>query len=189
MRGIVAPVKPCCCLQNARSAPYGEAEPLTRHVQEDAMTRAARLCVLAGLTAIAAMTTANASAQECPEWLRWVCPEAPAPDAAARKGNRREKPLSRTKATSGAVAGRAAKQAKDGADAPANPKPQRTQAPAPAARHAQDGDPSADQRLARRGERQRTSLEPAMNDREKEVLFQQFLEWQRERNPNAESNR
>jgi hypothetical protein len=43
---------------------------------------------------------------------------------------------------------------------------------AKAARQTRSGDASGNQRLARRGERQGTSLEPAMKDPEKEVLFQ-----------------
>ena len=36
------------------------------------MTRA-RLSLIAGLTGIAGMMAADASAQDCPGWLQWVC--------------------------------------------------------------------------------------------------------------------
>jgi hypothetical protein len=109
------------------------------------MTRAARLCVLAGLAAGAAMMAAEASAQDCPQWLKWVCPDS-ASSTTASKGVRREKQLSRTKATSSSEAARRS-------------------------RH--------DRRLARHGERQERRPEAAINDEEKEVLFRQFLEWEK----------
>jgi hypothetical protein len=141
------------------------------------MTRAARLCVLAGLTAIAAMMAADASAQDCPEWLKWACPDSASSNTAARKGVRQEKQLSRTKATSSSDMGRRTKQARGAAaDTATNPKPQQTQAPEPV-------------RPARHGERQGTRFDPAMNDQEKEVLFQEFLEWEKGPRLNAETNR
>ena len=62
------------------------------------MTKA-RLVMIAGLTAIAAMMTVDASAQDCPEWLKWICPGSASSNAVAREGSRQDKQLSRTKPT------------------------------------------------------------------------------------------
>jgi hypothetical protein len=130
-----------------------EAEPLTRYVPEDAMIRAVRLCVLAGLTSGAAMMTADASAADasakaCPIWLNWVCRDSASSNKASRKdantaikGVRKEKQLSQTK---GAAA----------------EKPKQTQTLKPT-------------RPVPNGERR------PMNDQEIEVLFEQFLEWKK----------
>jgi hypothetical protein len=97
--------------------------------------------VLAGLSVIAVMVAAEASAQECPQWLKWVCPDS-ASSTTVSKGARREKPVSGTKASSAS---------------------ERARKPEPAGRH-----------------------EAAMSQREKEVLFQQFLEWEKGARRNAE---
>jgi hypothetical protein len=128
------------------------------------MKRAVRLCVLAGLTSIATMMTAEASAadasvQGCPAWLSWVCGESASLNKTGRKeantptkGIRKEKQLSQAR---GAAA----------------EKPKQTQAlePAPPARN---------------GERH-----PVINDRETEVLFQQFLEWEKDQTQNTGASR
>ena len=60
------------------------------------MTKA-RLVMIAGLTAIAAMMNVDASAQDCPEWLKWVCSSSASSNTVAREGTRQDKQLSRTK--------------------------------------------------------------------------------------------
>jgi hypothetical protein len=131
-----------------------------RHGQEDAMTKV-RLSMIVGFTAIAAMMTVDASAQDCPEWLKWLCSGSASSNAVNREGFREDKQASRTKPTS-----RSANQARPAAADTA--KSQQTQArdPAPPAR-----------------------LHPAMSDGEKEALFMQFLEWDKARRSNAETNR
>jgi hypothetical protein len=155
------------------------------------MTRG-RLYVLAGLTGIAAMMAGDASAQVCTGWLKWACPDSASSNAAAREGVRRDKQLSRAAATSSSATGRRTKQA--GPAAAATATPQQTQAPEPArsakaTRHTRSGDPPGDRRLARYEARTGTRLDPAMNDQEKEALFQQFLEWEKARRLNAETTR
>ena len=128
------------------------------------MTKAVRLCVLAGLSFSAAMMTADASAadasvvhasaQGCPAWLNWACRASASSNKATRKdantaikGIRKEKRLSQAQ---GAAA----------------EKPKQTQAfPAP------------------NGQR------PPLNEQEKKVLFEQFLEWKEGGSQNTETNR
>jgi hypothetical protein len=131
------------------------------------MTRA-RLCLFAGMTGIAAMLAVDASAQECPAWLKWACPDsassgtaATAPPNSSSSASRRTKPA--------------------GAAASATATPEQTQAPGPtrpskATRHSRSGNSSGERRLA-------------LNDQEKEALFQQFIEWKKAQRANAESNR
>jgi hypothetical protein len=138
--------------------------------------------VIAGLTGIAFMVAADASAQDCPGWLKWACPTSASANAVARDV-RQEKQRSRGKASS-----------RSAVDSATTPKSKQTEAaepapPAKAVRHTRSGDPSRDRRLAGYGERQGTRVDPAMNDHEKEMLFQQFLEWQQARRLNAEATR
>jgi hypothetical protein len=136
------------------------------------MTRVRRL--LAGLTAISAMMAADASAQECPEWLKWICPNSASSNPAAKEGGQSAEQLARTTAPSGSAASRTTKQT--GPAAADTAEPART---AKAARPTRSGDPSGDRRPARQG---------AMSDKEKDALFQEFLVWQARR-PNAAANR
>lgn len=155
------------------------------------MTRAARLCALAGLAAIAAMMAAEAfAAQDCREWLIRSCSDSASSNATARKGVRQEKQLSGTKASSKSEMGRKTKQARGAAaDSATNSKPQQTQTPERARPVKAARDASGDRRLARHGERQGTHLAPAMNDQEKEMLFEQFLEWEKGARLSTETSR
>ena len=128
------------------------------------MKRAVRLCVLAGLGSIATMMAADAraadaSAQGCSAWLSWVCGES----ASSNKPGRKE-------ANTPTKGIRKEKQLSQARGAPAE-KPKRTQALEPA--------PDA-----RSGERH-----PVIYDRETEVLFQQFLEWEKDQNQNTGTTR
>jgi hypothetical protein len=136
--------------------------------EEDAMTRVRGL--LAGLTAIAAMMATDASAQECPEWLKWICPNSASSNPTAKEGGQSAEQLARTTAPSGSAAGRTPKQTSPAAAD--TPPPART---AKVARPATSGD----RRPARQG---------AMSDQEKDALFKDFLVWQARR-PNAAANR
>ena len=137
------------------------------------MTRARR-CVIGGLIGIAAMISGDASAQDCPGWLKWACPDSASSGRAAGEGVRRDQHPSRAPA-------KQARPASDGATPQQRRPPEATRA-AKAAGDARSGEASGDRRLARHGERQGTHLHPtAMSDREKEALFQEFVEWQKAR--------
>ncbi|HEY7764869.1 MAG TPA: hypothetical protein VIB38_07750 [Aestuariivirgaceae bacterium] len=130
------------------------------------MTRAGRLRVLAGLTAITATMAADASAQTCPEWLRWMCPDNASSNEPARKGARTGKPHAQTKARAPEVARRSATPAR--ATTSSGPSNNRHQL---------------------QGERQGTPLEPEIDDQQREELFQQFLEWERQTRLNGGTDR
>jgi hypothetical protein len=128
------------------------------------MIRAVRLCVLAGFTSIATMITAyasaaDASAQGCRAWLNWACRDSASSNKAVRKDANTATKGIRKEKRLSQATGAAAE----------NPK--QTQALVPA-------------RPDRNGERH-----PVMNDQETEVLFQQFLEWEKAQRLNAETNR
>jgi hypothetical protein len=126
------------------------------------MTRAVRVCVLAGFFG-AAMMTADAPAAEsypqgCPAWLNWACRDGAASNQATRKtantvikGDRKKKQISQT---TGAAA-----------EKPKQAQPLKPVRPAP------NGKPSP------------------MNDQEKEALFEEFLEWKKGLRQNTETNR
>jgi hypothetical protein len=150
--------------------------------REDAMTRARVL--IAGLTVISAMIVADAFAQDCPEWLKWACPDNPASNAPAMTGGQQSRrgQISRTKSARRA-----------GASSATNPTPKQTQAPETQGRAKPtsrgDVDRSGDQRLASREARRSARPRPAMNEQEKEALFQQFLLWRKEQRPGADTSR
>ena len=135
------------------------------------MTRA-RLCLLAGMTGIAAMLAADASAQDCPAWLKWACPDSASSSTAASAPPNSSSPTSRRTKQTGAAA--AATAIPEQTQAPGSTRPSK------AARHARSGNSSGERRLA---------LNPALNDQEKEALFQQFVEWKKAQRVNAEINR
>jgi hypothetical protein len=146
-----------------------------------------RLCMVAGLTAITAVMSADlAIAQDCPEWLKWACPGGASSNAAGREGVRQDQQPSRTQTTSRSAMGGGPKQTRPAAaDTTTNPKPQQAKTseqvgPAMAARNTRNGD----RRLAQHGDRQGTRTERVMNDQEKE-LFRQFLEWEKGQRLNA----
>ena len=127
------------------------------------MKRAVRLCVLAGLTSIATMMTADASAadasvQGCPAWLSWACQDSASSNNAGRKeANTPNKRIHKEKQLQ--------------ARGVAAEKPKQPQAlePAPPGRN---------------GERH-----PVINDQETEVLFQQFLDWEKDQSQNTGTSR
>jgi hypothetical protein len=131
-----------------------------------------RLFVIGGLIGIAAMMSGGASAQDCPGWLKWACPDSASSSRAARGGIRREQQPSRAPA-------KQARPAADGATPQQRRSPEATSV-AKAAGQARSGEASGDRRLARYRERQGTRLDPTtMSDREKAALFQEFVEWQK----------
>jgi hypothetical protein len=126
------------------------------------MNRAVRLCVLAGLTSIATMMIANAFAADLSAegCPAWLS-RACHDSASSNKGARK-------------VANRATKGIR---------KEQLTQTRGAAAERKQKQavEPG---RPVQRGERH-----PILKDQEKEVLFQQFLEWEKGRSQNTEGSR
>jgi hypothetical protein len=130
--------------------------------------------LIAGLTATAAMMAANASAQNCPEYLALNCPNesltVPADESAAQGQGEQA-----TRGKPGASGATRTKQTRPttpaATDAAANPKPQQAQATT--------SGPARPARTAR----------PALNPQEKEALFQQFLTWRQERRQAPETNR
>jgi hypothetical protein len=119
------------------------------------------------MTGMAAMLAADASAQDCPAWLKWACPDSASSSTAASAPPNSSPPTSRRTKPAGAAASATA--------------PEQAQAPAPtrpskATRHTRSGNSSGERRLA-------------LNDQEKEALFQQFIEWKKAQRANAESNR
>jgi hypothetical protein len=150
-----------------------------------------RGCLLfGGLTIVSAMMAADASAQDCPEWLKWVCPDSsisnPAAKEAAQSG--RGKDSARTKATSAPDSKTRTTGGATG-DLTTNPKSQQT-APE-VARQAQAGRTAGggDQRLPQKSKQRAGRLGGApTNDQEKE-LFEQFLVWFNEQQTNAATGR
>ena len=128
--------------------------------------------LIAGLTATAAMMAADASAQNCPEYLALNCPNesltVPADESAAQGQGEQA-----TRGKPGASGATRTKQTRPttpaATDAAANPKPQQAQATTPA--------------------RPAKTARPALNPQEKEALFQQFLTWRQERRQAPETNR
>jgi hypothetical protein len=169
-----------------------EAEPL--HVQEVVMTRAARLCTLAGVTALAAMLAADASAQNCSDWLVRRCPDGASAQTTAKPAVRQEKQLARPRTSASSETGRRAKAKR--ADTAAKPKSQKARVSEPvrsakAARDARSGAPSGNRNRDKdqNGEPSGRRLEVKLSDREKELLFQQFLEWEKGLRLGAEIDR
>jgi hypothetical protein len=146
----------------------------------------ARLLIV-GLTLTAAMIVAEASAQDCPDWLRWICSEESnarprqAASRASEDSSRAPKQLRHK-----------ARQAKPAGAQPAtNSRAPQIPAPAPSrygkpTGHILNIQRSGDQRLARE-EAPRGVRRGPMIDQEKEALFQQFLLWRKEQRPDADT--
>jgi hypothetical protein len=63
----------------------------------------AGVVVVAGFAAFSGITTTDACAEDCPQWLKWVCSGSVSPNAVATQGSRQDKQLSKTKPASRAV--------------------------------------------------------------------------------------
>jgi hypothetical protein len=143
----------------------------------------ARVCMIAGLTGIAAIMPANASEQDCPKWLRWACPNG-ASSGAVRQVVPRERQRARTPAASSSPMDPTTKHVRaalDGAT-PQQTKRGETTRAVGTARNTRSSDPGGYQRHARYGH------DGVMNDQEKEALFQEFSAWQKARRLDADSN-
>ena len=68
----------------------------------------ARLVVIAAVTAVSGITAGGAHAEECPQWLKWVCSSDASPNAVATQDAGQNKQISRTKpASHSAIGGKA----------------------------------------------------------------------------------
>src|SRR5262245_27217139 len=143
------------------------------------MTRM-RGCMIAGLAAIAAMMVTDASAQDCPEWFKWLCPSnASSAATATGDGGREDRQLSRTSSSSSSRSKHSRTVVTAAMTKPKSPQKQTLhQARSTAAvGRTPNGDPGEGQ-LARHEGGQDTTL----TAQEKEKLFRGFLEWQGARN-------
>jgi hypothetical protein len=164
------------------------------------MARVRRL--LAVWTAIGAMVAADASAQDCPEWLplgciefppcpEWVCPERalsnpPARDLKTQPGPAEQ--VARTTPPSGSATGSATRPARPAAADPVtNPQPKQTRASEPP-RPPKAVRPTRSLAQQKEGPRPAARPDPKMSNQEKDALFQKFLEWQAQR-PDAATSR
>jgi hypothetical protein len=138
----------------------------------------AQVCMIAGLAGIAAIMPANASAQDCPEWLRWACSNS-ASSNRVREVAPRERQRARTPAASSSQMDPITKHVRAAPDGATRQQTKRWEAthPVKVARNIRSSDPAGDQRPV------------VMNDQEKEALFQEFSAWQKARRLNADANR
>ena len=135
--------------------------------------------MIAGLTGIAAMMSANASALDCPEWLRWACSNSasssPA-DVVPRERQRARNPVAsssqmdpKTQHVRAALDGATPQQTKRWETTRADRAGRNTGSP-------------GDQRTAR------YAHDGMIYDQEREALFQEFSAWQKARRLDADAN-
>lgn len=142
----------------------------------------ALVSMIAGLAGIVAMLPANASAQDCPEWLRWACSKSASPNS-VREIAAREKRRARTPTASSFQMKRMTKHVRAAPDSAIRQRTeQETTDPVKPSRNTRSSDPSGDQRLAQYGH------DVVINDQEKEALFQEFSAWQKARGLDADAN-
>jgi len=143
----------------------------------------ARGCMIAGLTGIAAIMSANASAQDCPGWLRWACSNS-ASSNLAREVAPRERQRARAPTAASSLMDPITKQVRAAPDGATPRQTKRWEAPHPvkAARNTGSSDPSGDLRPDPHGH------DGVMIDQEKEALFQQFSAWQKAHRLDADAN-
>jgi hypothetical protein len=133
----------------------------------------------------------NASAQDCPEWLKWLCPDSassnPGGKEAARSGQGRE--MARTKASSNSASDSKARTTSSPAvDIATNTKSQQTVQEASRQTKARRTAGGGEQRVARQDEQRAGRLGATENDQEK-ALFEEFLVWFNEQHQNAATDR
>jgi hypothetical protein len=142
----------------------------------------ARVCMIAGLAGVAATMPAIASAQDCPEWLRWACSNSASSNPVREAAHERRR--ARTPSASTSQMDPTTKHmgaAPDGAT-PQQTKRWETTHAIRAARNTGGSDLSGDQRPARHGH------DGVRNDQEREALFQEFSAWQKARRLDANVN-
>jgi hypothetical protein len=140
----------------------------------------AQVCMIAGL-ALAAIMPANASAQDCPEWLMWACSKT-APSGPVRELAPSQRQRARTPAGSNSQMDPATKHARAALDATMQKtKRLKTTHAVGATRNTGSSDPSGDQRPARYGH------DGAIDDRERDALFENFSAWQKARRLDADA--
>ena len=168
----------------------------------------ARVCMIAGVAGIAATMPANASVQDCPEWLRWACSNSassnPVRDA-SREAQRTRTPAASTSQMHPTP--KHMRAAPDGVTPQQTNRWVKTHAVRAARNTGSSGGVSNSQerealfqefsawQKARRLDADANSglsgdqRSAAMNNQEKEALFQQFSAWQKTRRLNADANR
>jgi hypothetical protein len=140
------------------------------------MTGATRAYVFAGITALAVINPAVAWTQACPDLHNSTCRDS---------GVLQPKPNFGGNVSSNSEIRRGMKQTRRASSGkPLDSKSRQTQASRPArpaklVTQAQSGDPSTNRRVHGPGEG--TRVNRAMTEQEKEVLFQEFLEWEKNR--------
>jgi hypothetical protein len=147
--------------------------------------------LVTGLAVVSALMAADASAQDCPEWLKWLCPDSassnPAAKEAAQPGQGKE--MARTKASSNSASdSKARTTSRSAVDIATNPKSQQTVHEASRQTKARRTAGGGEQRVARQDEQLPGRLGATMNDQEKE-LFEEFLVWFNEQHQNAATDR
>ena len=147
--------------------------------------------LVAALAVVSTLMAADASAQDCPEWFKWLCPDSassnPAAKGAAQPGQGKE--LARTKASSNSASGNKARTAsRSPVDIATNPKSQQTVQEASRQAKARRTAGGGEQRVARQDEQRAGRLGATENDQEK-ALFEEFLVWFNEQHQNAATDR
>jgi hypothetical protein len=137
--------------------------------------------MIAGLAGIAAMISTNASAQDCPEWLRWACSiwtsSNPAREVAPRERQRARTPTAPSSQTDPIT-----KQVRAAPDGATPQHTKRWETTVGTARNTGSSDLSGDQRPARHGD------DGVMNEQESAALFQKFSAWQKAHRLDADAS-
>jgi len=142
----------------------------------------ARVCMAAGLAGIAATMPANASAQDCPEWLRWACSNSASSNPVREAPHETQR--ARTPEASTSQMDPTTKHVRavpDGVTSQQTKRWERTRA-FRAARNTGSSDLSGDRRPARYGN------DGVRSNQEREALFQEFSAWQKARRLDADAN-
>jgi hypothetical protein len=137
--------------------------------------------MIAGLAGIVAMMSTNASAQDCPEWLRWAC-SMWASSNSAREVAPRERQRARTPTAPGSQTDPITKQVRAAPDGATPQQTKRWETTVRTARSTGSSDLSGDQRPARHGDH------GVMNDQERAALFQKFSAWQKAHRLDADAS-
>jgi hypothetical protein len=140
-----------------------------------------RVCVIVGLAGVVAMLPENASTQDCPEWLEWAC-SIGAPSISLREVVPRERHRARTSRASRSQMKRT-KHVRAVPDSATRQQTKHWDATNPLnAAGNRSSNPTGHQPPAEYEHDVMTS------DQEKEVLFQEFLAWQKVHRLDAHAN-
>jgi hypothetical protein len=137
--------------------------------------------MIAGLAGIAAMMSTSASAQDCPEWLRWAC-SMWASSNSAREVAPRERQRARTPTAPSSQTDPITKQVRTAPDGATPQQTKRWETTVRSVRDTGSSDLSGDQRPSRHGDN------GVMNERERAALFQKFSAWQKAHRLDADAS-